>query len=35
MSLASLGYAWAAVMLPHALFFISPHQPMKVELNIC
>lgn len=28
MSLASLGYAWAAVMLPMHYYFISPHQPM-------
>ncbi len=35
MNLASLGYAWAAVMLPMHYFFISLHQPMKVELNIC
>lgn len=28
MSLASLGYAWAAVMLPMHYYFISLHQPM-------
>lgn len=35
MSLAMLKLCMGSSDAPHALFFISLHQPMKVELNIC